>query len=320
MSAFRGMDITNDTEAYYRTYQKIAYSGFAGETRMERGYVALNLLLSRVFQENMVGFRVLLFITAVFSYLALEQWIERHAATYGICILAFNFLSNQSIMSAIRQSVAVGFILWALMDWEDLKGWKRYIVYISLIIAAMFFHNTAIVASVLPLLSSRKYTRNTTVLIIIVTLIMTSTNLVSSMISFIDLGKGYVTAEIGNAVNVGVVSLLYLALLLLRLIAANRSGCWSSESNNTGNTAYSDDFLYISLAITVMSLRAAGMSRLTMYLQLVGLPYVSNIMNQIEDQRMAIIIKVVFSVVIWGYSAIVLIYKLEWQHIWLYHF
>ncbi len=76
----------------------------------------------------------------------------------------------------------------------------------------------------------------------------------------------------------------------------------------------------LSLAITVMSLRAAGMSRLTMYLQLVGLPYVSNIMNQIEDQRMAIIIKVVFSVVIWGYSAIVLIYKLEWQHIWLYHF
>ena len=112
-------------------------------------------------------------------------------------------------------------------------------------------------------------------------------------------------------------SLLYLALLLLRLIAANRSGCWSSESNNIGNTAYSDDFytycIELSLAITVMSLRAAGMSRLTMYLQLVGLPYVSNIMNQIEDQRIAIIIKVVFSVVIWGYSAIVLIYKPEWH-------
>ena len=77
MAAFRGMDITNDTEAYYRTYQKIAYSGFAGETRMERGYVALNLLLSRVFQDNLVGFHVLLFITAVFSYLALEQWIRK---------------------------------------------------------------------------------------------------------------------------------------------------------------------------------------------------------------------------------------------------
>lgn len=324
MAAFRGMDITNDTEAYYRTYQKIAYSGFAGETRMERGYVALNLLLSCVFQDNLVGFHVLLFITAVFSYLALEQWIERHAVTYGICILAFYFLSNQSFMSAIRQSVAVGFILWALMAWEDLKGRKRYIVYISLVITAMFFHKTAIVAIVFPLLASRKYTRNTTVLIMIVTLIMTSTNLVSSMISFFGLGTGYVTAEIGNAVNVGVVSLLYFALLLLRLIAASRGGYLSSESNNIGNAAYSDDFytycIALSLAITVMSLRAAGMSRLNMYLQLVGLPYVSNIMNQIEDQRIAVIIKVVFSVVIWSYSAIALIYRPEWQHIWPYHF
>ena len=324
MAAFRGMDITNDTEAYYRTYQKIAYSGFAGETRMERGYVALNLLLSRVFQDNLVGFHVLLFITAVFSYLALEQWIERHAVTYGICILAFYFLSNQSFMSAIRQSVAVGFILWALMAWENLKGRRRYIVYISLVVAAMFFHKTAIVAIVFPLLASRKYTRNTTVLIILVTLIMTSTNLVSSMISFFGLGTGYVTAEIGNAVNVGVVSLLYFALLLLRLIAANRGGYLPSESNNTGNAAYSDDFytycIALSLAITVMSLRAAGMSRLNMYLQLVGLPYVSNIMNQIEDQRIAVIIKVIFSVVIWSYSAIALIYRPEWQHIWPYHF
>lgn len=324
MAAFRGMDITNDTEAYYRTYQKIAYSGFAGETRMERGYVALNLLLSRVFQDNLVGFHVLLFITAVFSYLALEQWIERHAVTYGICILAFYFLSNQSFMSAIRQSVAVGFILWALMAWENLKGRRRYIVYISLVVAAMFFHKTAIVAIVFPLLASRKYTRNTTVLIILVTLIMTSTNLVSSMISFFGLGTGYVTAEIGNAVNVGVVSLLYFALLLLRLIAANRGGYLPSESNNTGNAAYSDDFytycIALSLTITVMSLRAAGMSRLNMYLQLVGLPYVSNIMNQIEDQRIAVIIKVIFSVVIWSYSAIALIYRPEWQHIWPYHF
>ncbi len=324
MAAFRGMDITNDTEAYYRTYQKIAYSGFAGETRMERGYVALNLLLSRVFQDNLVGFHVLLFITAVFSYLALEQWIERHAVTYGICILAFYFLSNQSFMSAIRQSVAVGFILWALMTWENLKGRRRYIVYISLVIAAMFFHKTAIVAIVFPLLASRKYTRNTTVLIMIVTLIMTSTNLVSSMISFFGLGTGYVTAEIGNAVNVGVVSLLYFALLLLRLIAANRGSDLPAESNDTGNAAYSDDFytycIALSLAITVMSLRAAGMSRLNMYLQLVGLPYVSNIMNQIEDQRIAVIIKVFFSVVIWSYSAIALIYRPEWQHIWPYHF
>lgn len=92
------------------------------------------------------------------------------------------------------------------------------------------------------LLASKRYTRNTTWLIFIVTLITTSTNLVSSMISFLDLGTGYVTTKIGNTVNVGVMSLLYFALLLLRLIAVDRNGCSSSEGNDAGNAAHSADF------------------------------------------------------------------------------
>ena len=51
----------------------------------------------------------------------------------------------------------------------------------------------------------------------LVTIIATLTNFVSSMISFFGLGTGYVTTEIGNAVNVGIMSLLYFALLLLRV-------------------------------------------------------------------------------------------------------
>lgn len=324
MAAFRGMDITNDTAAYYRTYQKIAYSGFAGETRMEIGYVALNVFLTHIFQDTLVGFHVLLFITSVFCYWALEQWIERHAITYGICVITFYFLSNQSYMSAIRQSVAVGFILWALMAMEDLNGRKRYIVYALLIAFATLFHKTAVVALIFPFLMKREYTRNTTWLLMLITLVATLTNVVSSVISILGLGTGYVTTEIGNAVNVGVVSLLYFALLLLRLICDNSSYIMDEGTADIENTAYGDSFytycIALSLAVTVMSLRAAGMSRLNMYLQLVGLPYVSNIMRRIENQRVAFIVKVVFSMAIWGYSVIALIYRPEWQHIWPYHF
>lgn len=324
MAAFRGMDITNDTAAYYRTYQKIAYGGFAGETRMEIGYVALNVLLTHIFQDTLVGFHVLLFITSVFSYWALEQWIERHAITYGICIIAFYFLSNQSYMSAIRQSVAVGFILWGLMAMEDLKGRKRYVVYTLLIVFATLFHKTAVVALIFPFLTKRKYTRNTTWLLMLITLVATLTNIVSSVISILGLGTGYVTTEIGNAVNVGVVSLLYLALLLLRLFCDNTSYVTDEGTTDIEHTVYGDSFytycIALSLAVTVMSLRAAGMSRLNMYLQLVGLPYVSNVMRRIKDQRVAFIVKVVFGMAIWCYSVIALIYRPEWQHIWPYHF
>ena len=324
MAAFRGMDITNDTSAYYRTYQEIAYNGFAGETRMEIGYVAFNVFLSHLFQDNLVGFHVLLFITSAFSYLALEQWIERHADSYGVCIIAFYFLSNQSFMSAIRQSVALGFILWALMALEDLEGRKRYIVYVLFVIIASLFHKTAVISFVFPFLARRSYTRNTTWMIMLVTIIATLTNFVSSMISFFGLGTGYVTTEIGNAVNVGIMSLLYFALLLLRVFGFSNVYNLTEEVNNTENTAYKDDFytycIALSLAVTVMSLRAAGMSRLNIYLQLVGLPYISNIMNRIKNQRVAVIVKASFSVVIWSYSVIALVYRPEWQHIWPYHF
>lgn len=324
MAAFRGMDIANDTVAYYRTYQKIAYSGFAGETRMEIGYVALNIMLTHIFHDNLVGFHVLLFITSAFSYWTLEQWIERHANTYGICIVAFYFLSNSSYMSAIRQSVAVGFILLALMKLEEIKGNKGYIVYVILAIAASLFHKTAIIAIFLPILIKRSYTRNTSWLLIAVTLIVTLTNMTGRMISFIGLGTGYVTNEIGNAANVGIMSLLYLALLLLRTLCDNNDCVTNQDVVDTDNIVYKDSFftycIAISLAVTFMSLRAAGMSRLNLYLQLIGLPYVSNIMRRIENQRIAFIAKSIFSMAIWGYSVIALIYRPEWQHIWPYHF
>lgn len=227
-------------------------------------------------------------------------------------------------MSAIRQSVAVGIILWALMAMENLKGRKRYFVYSLFIVFATLFHKTAVVALIFPFLMKRKYTRNTTWLLMIITLVATLTNIVSSVISILGLGTGYVTTEIGNAVNVGIVSLLYFALLLLRLFCDNSSYITDEGVTDIEHTAYGDSFytycMALSLAVTVMSLRAAGMSRLNMYLQLVGLPYVSNVMRRIENQRVAFIVKVVFSMAIWCYSVIALIYRPEWQHIWPYHF
>lgn len=142
------------------------------------------MFLTHIFQDTLVGFHVLLFITSVFCYWALEQWIERHAITYGICVITFYFLSNQSYMSAIRQSVAVGFILWALMAMEDLNGRKRYIVYALLIAFATLFHKTAVVALIFPFLMKREYTRNTTWLFKLITLVATLTNVVSSVIFY----------------------------------------------------------------------------------------------------------------------------------------
>lgn len=215
------------------------------------------------------------------------------------------------------------------MTWEDLRGIQRYITFIFFIIAAVLFHKTAIIAVILPFFAKRRYTSNTTWIIVAITLGVTLTNLVSSIISLLELGTGYVTTEVGNAVNVGVMSFLYFALLLLRTFTRSRNDIvlkkgYEQQGCNMVNIIYGDDFytycIALSLAVTVMSLRAAGLSRFNMYLQLIGVPYISNVMSKIKKQRDTFIIKIVFSVAVWLYSVVALIYRPEWQHIWPYHF
>ena len=61
------------------------------------------------------------------------------------------------------------------------------------------------------------------------------------------------------------------------------------------NIIYGDDFytycIALSLAVTVMSLRAAGLSRLNMYLQLIGVPYISNVMSKIKKNEIHLLLK-----------------------------
>lgn len=200
----------------------------------------------------------------------------------------------------------------------------KYFLYFVLVLLACTFHRTAVVAFLFPLIARLRYTRNTTVIILVLTAIATITNFTSYAISAIGLGTGYVTTEVGNMANVSVVSLLFIALLFLRAFTVNKDEANGKNDLQTENFVFGESFytycIAFSFSVTVMSLRAAGMSRLNMYLQTVGLPYISNVMNRIENPRLSFLIKVVFSGAVWGYSAVALLYRPEWQHIWPYYF
>ena len=141
MSAFRGVEITNDTYAYLYTYRSIKSLGMAGEWRMETGYVFLNFILSKLFPEGDTGFYVLLFISSAFSYYVMEKWIENNASTYGECIFIFYFMLNSSFMGTTRQTIAFSIIL---LGMKYARG-KKIVHFLALIILATLFHRTAVV-------------------------------------------------------------------------------------------------------------------------------------------------------------------------------
>lgn len=320
MAAFRGLDVTNDIESYFRFYDKVATFGPDSVNRIEAGYLLLNIFVSKIITNHFVGFRVLILFTTIVGYSAVEQWIERHSKSYGICLLAYYYLVDSTFMSANRQMFATGIVLWALMYLEKSKINAKKYIYILMVLLASAFHQSAIICFLFLLLERLKFTRNTSLWMIIATVLATGTNIVNRVVTIIGIGTGYLTAEIGNLTNVVVNVVLYVALLSLAAFTKNEG----ELKNNNEITGFSENFyaycIALTLAVTIMSLRAPGMSRMAMYLQIVGLPYISNTMKKIEQSKAQFIIKVCFGLSIWAYSAITLIYRPEWQHLWPYHF
>ena len=318
MAAFRGLDVTNDTNAYWRTYQRIASYGFLGESRMEIGFVGLCYLLSKIFPDPEIGFHILLFLSSTISYFALEQWIEKHAKTYGVCILAFYFLQNASYMSAIRQSMATGLVLLGLNQLEK----KKYIRFLIDVAIATLFHTSAIVALAFMFFANRKYKKESVMAILGIAIIATATNLVSRIVFLIRYGTVYAVGIVGNQTSVVAMSILYMSLILLRALAPR--AMFEREGKDDEVKAIGDDFynysIITALSITIMSLRAPALSRVCSYFTLVGIPYISNVMAEIRDRRLSFLIKIAFCTAIWGYSLAALILRPEWQHLWPYHF
>lgn len=321
MAACRGLDVTNDIKSYYELYNKIAAFGPESIKRIEIGYVILNVFFSKLIANSFVGFRVMLLFTTAIGYSAVEQWIERHAQSYGVCLIAYYFLIDSTFMSANRQMLAMGVALWALMYWEKGKGWKKIVIYYLMVLLASTFHQTAIICALFPIINKLKYTKTTPFWILVTTVLATGTNFVNILVTKVGMGTEYLTTDIGNATNVTIISILYIALLLLRRFIQPEQYIIenNSEISNLGEDFYTYCIIF-ALAVTIMSLRAPGMNRMAMYLQIVGLPYISNTISKIKYSKAKLIIKLIFGLAIWGYSAIALIYRPEWQHLWPYHF
>lgn len=314
MAAFRGLDVANDTMAYYSAYHYFKTVGHFVSAHMEVGYVTLNLLLAKIFPEGDVGFHILVFFSAIFCYFSVEQWIEKHAKTYGICLLVFYFLLNSFFISAIRQAIAISIILIALTFLEK----RRKIYFILGVFLASCFHITALVSFSFLLFYNRRFNYKWAIITGILAILIVCSNLQQTIFLWLIPNTVYVFGEIGNLSNVLALSSFYLVMLLLGVLALKPSQQPFREGK------FADDFfafcITITLAITILSVKGPILDRVGHYFSFAGLPYIANVMYRIPNQKFANLIKIFFCMVLWAYSVASLILRPEWNHLWPYHF
>ena len=311
MSAFRGIEITNDTWSYLRTYRTIKAYGLMGEERMEQAYVWLNLILAKLFPQSDMGFYVLLFWSVPYPIMPWNNGWKKILQPMGESIFLFYFMMNSSFMCVVRQTLAFSIVLLGLKRAKN-KELFRFLIYV---VIACMFHKTAIIGILLYAFMHTKFSSKKAAIIIgIAGGIVLTQNAIARILEILGITTSYVTSGDGLNVVALVLPVFYLALIALDVI---KKKSMNRDDSQKGFFKYC---IIFSVATFILILRMPVFNRISSYFTYLAVPYVSNVISEIEDKKSILIIRIILFAAVWGYATITLTYRPEWQHLWPYKF
>ena len=138
LTAFRSINIGNDTHTYINVFRRIANYGVMDSLYMEKGYQYFNLFISRIFGND--G-QALLIICASICYISIAIFILKESkncliSTCLIFIFVFSCYTN-----TIRQGIAMSICIPAYIFLQK----DKKIISCVFILIAMQFHYTAVI-------------------------------------------------------------------------------------------------------------------------------------------------------------------------------
>lgn len=140
LTAFRGMQIGNDTAAY-AYYFSVFREGIDLQSRFEIGYQVSCLLIGKLTADPLIFFWV--YATAVYG--AIGVYIFRYSRNPAIAQLFVLTICFSPFTNILRQSVASMIVLFA---YQALKKGNRK-TFVLLVLLAVTFHTTALAAALL---------------------------------------------------------------------------------------------------------------------------------------------------------------------------
>ena len=138
LTAFRSINIGNDTRNYISVFNSIARQGILPTFYMEIGYQYINLIISKIFGSDP---HVFLIVCATISYLGISIYIIKKSKNYYLSVCIAFCLLFSCYTNTIRQGL--GMILGIVAYQLILK--KKIVPAVVVILFAMSIHYSAIV-------------------------------------------------------------------------------------------------------------------------------------------------------------------------------
>lgn len=301
LTAFRGIDIGNDTVSYVRIFNDILANGIDFNSGIEYGYQILCLVIG-FFSSNSTFF---LFVIATICYSGVAIYIFKYSKNKMFSVCLFFCVCFSNFTNILRQDIAMVIILFANQAIRDNKKIKALL----LIIFASFFHLSAISAILLFLY---KFVPKSVFYVFIATIILTIaaiTGVLNEILIFIvptyknyilkqEFGFGYI------ALTVDLIRALAIYVLLSYFYGKNRKLLVN---------------YIILLLFSSLGYIATIISRASTYFLL---PIIIDIPNAFYLKKIkhykSIILGVCFIFI--AYFIVVLIIRPEWNYLYPYEF
>lgn len=317
IAGLRAWTIGNDTIQYVSAFRLIADKVDVSQFYMEKGYILFNSLVSEI-TGNPQG---LLIVSSFFIMACWYFFIRKYSTSIFLSVLLFVLLCFSSTLSAIRQEMALGFVLLSLPFLQQ----RKLLPFLMCVLIATTFHMTAMIALIMYPLYFWKYNlRN--ILLILLGSVVCLVFLAPLLYQIVDMLGGRYGGYFGNRLLQEQIkdasiwkTLIHFTVAFFCIFSYQRFAVRAKNMASPLPVPFLLLMVLIGACIQMISIRGSVLERVAQYFfpfEVITLPFC---MKLYPAKIQPIIISIVLGAFI-SYASMVFIFRPEWNHLFPYEF
>lgn len=319
LACFRGMNVGNDTRSYYNlflfytgqgTVQNISSAGLRWMSNIEIGYRLLNKYFGTIWRN----YQAFISAIAIVSYLVLGRFVKKYSSNVALSVILMFLMFYSSYMNLLRQIIALSIVLLAF---DALNAKKTFRFIISVLVATILFHHSAIICLLLLPMSKSKCSKKLAYFSVDMAALVVAFGRIPAIISFLNITTGYTDVAAGSSIVFSIIKNFAVLLFSWYLTNIRSSSTLSDTNNNELNPEISDNLIswipFICLLISVCALGMPVATRFELYFEIFLIVLIPRMIT--TSARMPSNIRVVVNTLLLTlliYNAGKIVYRPEW--------
>lgn len=316
LTAFRGLDVGNDTYNYYLSFNSLSNENLFSpiNSRLEIGYV----LLIRLFGMLDINYFIFQVCISIFVYISIAVFIYKYSSNKSLSIFIFITMRMMfGSMNITRQYIAIAIILYSFKYLIN----RNLIKFSIIVLIASLFHETAIIFLIIYPISYIKLTNRRIILILTMFLIINITfaRYISLLTNFLGVYDNYLNSKYFDLEgNVAVYFQLgiNIAFFILALTAKKyRDEILKKEKNRDKKSLMLFYTSLLAVGLGIVGLKSAIIDRLVLYFSIFSIVYIPNTLSYIRNKKITLMIGYIIIIFLFISFFIIMKFRPNWNNV-----